>query len=327
MDKDLLSAKKLLESGELVAIPTETVYGLAGNAFDEKAVLKIFQTKNRPVFDPLIVHCANVEQLKKCATEFPEWAQTLSQLMPCPLTILLKKSPLISDLVTSGSERVALRIPNHPLTLRLLSLLSFPLAAPSANPFGYISPTTAEHVKAQLGDKIPLILDGGACAVGLESTIVGEEDGSITVYRKGGFPTEKLEEIFGKINVIQTSSSNPKAPGMLSSHYAPKVAFALGNPLNYLKDCDIERMGFIAFREYSDAIPKENQLILSPNGDTDEAAMHLFDYMRKMDRTDFDLVVAELVPEKGLGIAVNDRLRRAAFKGDEGEKRNELKCS
>jgi L-threonylcarbamoyladenylate synthase len=314
MKKELADAKFFLEKGELVAIPTETVYGLAGNAYNRDAVLKIFSTKNRPVFDPLIVHCADTDRLRACAAEFPDWARTLTDLMPASLTILLKKKAIISDLLTAGSEKVALRIPAHQLTLELLSVLDFPLAAPSANPFGYISPTTAEHVRAQLGDKIPLILNGGACSIGLESTIVGEDNGKITIFRKGGFPTEKLQEIFGEIQVAETSNSNPKAPGMLSSHYAPRVPFFIGRPRDFFVEYGKNQTAFLAFAEKSPDLPDYQQLILSPSGDLNEAARNLFDYMRKLDNAGYAVIVAEFVPEIGLGRAVNDRLRRASFR-------------
>ena len=183
----LSTAIELLRRDEVVAIPTETVYGLAGNALYPKAIASIFEIKNRPRFDPLIVHASSVERLSQYANAFPEAARRLAdQFMPGPLTLLLDKAAIIPDLVTAGSPRVALRVPNHPLTLSLLQQLDFPLAAPSANPFGYISPTTAQHVADQLGSQIPYILDGGPCQVGVESTIVGFEDGQAVVYRKGG---------------------------------------------------------------------------------------------------------------------------------------------
>ncbi|MES2733756.1 MAG: L-threonylcarbamoyladenylate synthase, partial [Bacteroidota bacterium] len=174
----------LLQQGEVVAIPTETVYGLAGNALNTKAVARIFSVKNRPTFDPLIIHTNSLEKVLQFVDEMPAQAKTLAQACwPGPLTLLLPRKDSIPDLVTSGLDTVAVRIPNHSLTLSLLEALEFPLAAPSANPFGYISPTTAEHVYNQLGKKIPYILDGGPCLVGIESTIVGFEDGEPTIYR------------------------------------------------------------------------------------------------------------------------------------------------
>jgi L-threonylcarbamoyladenylate synthase len=184
---DIERAAAFLRKGQLVAIPTETVYGLAGNALDLKSVSSIFETKNRPSFDPLILHVASLEQVSPFVSEFPEKLKCLAEAFwPGPLTVLLPRKASVPDLVTSGLDRVAVRVPNHPLTLALLAQLDFPLAAPSANPFGYISPTQAAHVAAQLGSQVPYILDGGACAVGLESTIVGMEVEQVVIYRLGG---------------------------------------------------------------------------------------------------------------------------------------------
>nr|WP_310590383.1 L-threonylcarbamoyladenylate synthase [Dyadobacter sp. NIV53] len=226
IDNDVQLAKQFLLKGQLVAIPTETVYGLAGNALDEKSVLSIFEVKNRPSFDPLIIHTDSLDKLKNYVTDLPASARNLAiAFWPGPLTLLLPKKSIIPDLVTSGLDHVAVRIPNHPLTLELLRQLEFPLAAPSANPFGYISPTKSEHVNAQLGEKIPYILDGGECGVGIESTIVGFVNDIPTVYRLGGLAIDEIENIVGKVNVLPHSSSNPQAPGMLKSHYAPRKPF------------------------------------------------------------------------------------------------------
>ena len=207
---DILKAKNLLEHGELVAIPTETVYGLAGNALNASAVAKIFSVKNRPAFDPLIVHVPNVNAVYEYVAEIPEKAYALAQrFWPGPLTLLLQKKSIIPDLVTAGLETVGVRCPDHPLTQDLLKILSFPLAAPSANPFGYVSPTTPAHVDEQLGDKIKYILDGGKCEVGIESTIVGMENGEVVVYRMGGLSTEEIESVVGNVKIQTHSSSNP----------------------------------------------------------------------------------------------------------------------
>ncbi len=312
---DIQQAKLFLSKGEVVGIPTETVYGLAGNAFDIEAVSKIFEVKNRPTFDPLIVHTNSMERLGEFVQYIPEKAQLLAQkFMPGPLTMLLPKHSSIPDLVTSGLDTVAVRIPNHPLTLALLAQLDFPLAAPSANPFGYISPTSAQHVAQQLGDKIPYILDGGECQVGIESTIVGFENDEVIVYRKGGLAIEEIEKVVGKVRVISHSSSNPKAPGMLKSHYAPrKEMFILDND-NLKNETKKGRMGFLAFQKYHDDFPLNNQIILSESGSYREAAKNLFAFMRQLDTMDIDKIYVELLPEQDLGIAINDRLRRAAVK-------------
>lgn len=309
----LSAAIELLRRDEVVAVPTETVYGLAGNALSPRAVASIFEIKNRPRFDPLIVHTSSVERLSQYAAAFPAAARRLAeQFMPGPLTLLLDKAAIIPDLVTAGSPRVALRIPNHPLTLSLLQQLDFPLAAPSANPFGYISPTTAQHVADQLGDQVPYILDGGPCRVGVESTIVGFEDGQTVIYRKGGVPVEEITALIGPVQVREHSTSNPNAPGMLKSHYAPGAKVVIGNVEELLPAYEGQRVGVIRFRKTTAKLPAEHQLILSPQGDFAEAARRLFAGMRQLDALQLDIILAELLPEEGLGRAVNDRLRRAA---------------
>lgn len=308
---DIQVAKAFLEAGNVVGIPTETVYGLAGNALNPDAVLTIFRVKNRPSFDPLIVHTDSLDKLSQFVTEIPEAAQKLAATFwPGPLTLLLPRQYIIPDLVTSGLPRVAVRIPHHPLTLALLRSLDFPLAAPSANPFGYISPTTAQHVADQLGNQVPYILDGGAAGVGLESTIVGFEANQPTVFRLGGLTIEQIEQVIGPVEVRTHSTSNPKAPGMLSSHYAPRKPLILLQPGESPQPG--ERVGALAFREPFGRILSENQRILSPTGDLTEAAKNLFAYLRALDSAPVDVIYAEPLPNQGLGWAMNDRLRRAS---------------
>lgn len=311
--KNIILAKELLEAGQLVAIPTETVYGLAANAYDAKAVSEIFRVKNRPAFDPLIVHVGRWEQVSDFVTGIPEPARKLAALfMPGPLTLLLPKTPRLPDLVTAGSPRVAVRLPNHPLTLELLHSIDFPLAAPSANPFGYISPTTARHVADQLEEQVPYILDGGPCTIGIESTIVGFEDDIPTIYRKGGLTIEQIEGAVGPVAVKAHSQANPQAPGMLESHYAPKILLKFGPFRELLAGFDPNKVGLVVFRRPDDRIPERNQVVLSKNGDFAEAARNLFAGLRYLDGLDLDIIFAEPVPEMGLGRAINDRLRRAA---------------
>jgi len=312
---DILMAKKLLEAGEVVGIPTETVYGLAGNAFNDDAVLQIFKVKNRPQFDPLIVHTNSLEKVKTFVTDFPEKAEQLASVFwPGPLTLLLPKADSISDLVTSGLGTVAVRIPNHPLTLELLSVLDFPLAAPSANPFGYISPTSAQHVDKQLGEKIAYILDGGASQVGIESTIVGFEEAETIVYRLGGASVEAIEKVVGSVRLVAHSSSNPKAPGMLKSHYSPRKPLFIDSLEKVLTKYPNQVVGYLSFQTSSDVLPLEHQRVLSPTGNYAEAAKHLFAYMRQLDALSIDVICTELLPEKDLGRAINDRIRRAAVR-------------
>lgn len=312
---DILNAKHLLQSGEVVGIPTETVYGLAGNALDDDAVLKIFRVKNRPQFDPLIVHTDSLSKLRSFTTDFPEKAQKLAHTFwPGPLTLLLPKSEIISDLVTSGLNTVAVRIPNHPLTLQLLSALDFPLAAPSANPFGYISPTSAQHVEAQLGGKIPYILDGGESTVGIESTIVGFEGDEAIIYRLGGTSVEAIEKVIGSVRLVAHSSSNPKAPGMLKSHYSPRKSLFIKDIDEMFEQYSKDEIGYLSFQQYQKDLPLEHQRVLSFTGNYNEAAKHLFAYMRELDSLPIEVIYAELLPEQDLGRAINDRIRRAAVR-------------
>lgn len=311
--KDLDIAKSLLENGEVVAIPTETVYGLAANALNPIGVSKIFKVKNRPSFDPLIIHCADAAAVERYVRQVPpKAARLLDAFAPGALTLLLEKDDRIPEIVTAGLPKVAVRIPNHPLTLELLHRLDFPLAAPSANPFGYISPTSAQHVSDQLGDKIPYILDGGPCSVGVESTIIGFEQEQVVLYRKGGLALEKIEALIGPVQVKAHSTSNPKAPGMLHSHYAPRIPLVLGKLTELLNVHADKRIGLISFSERFAQVPSEYQVVLSETGNMEEAARNLFAGMRRLDAADLDLIVAELIPEQGLGRAINDRLRRAA---------------
>ena len=308
---DWQAAKSFLEAGNVVGIPTETVYGLAGNALNPDAVLTIFRVKNRPSFDPLIVHTDSPAKLDQFVSHIPEAAHQLAEAYwPGPLTLLLPKRALIPDLVTAGLPTVAVRIPDHRLTLELLHSLDFPLAAPSANPFGYISPTTAQHVDEQLGDQIPYILDGGPAGVGIESTIVGFEENRPVVFRLGGMALDQIERVTGPVSVRTHSTSNPKAPGMLSSHYAPRKPLIL---LEMGQSPPIgENAGALAFREPFGGLDPTHQRVLSPTGDPAEAAKNLFSYLRALDAMPIDLIYAETVPNQGLGGAINDRLRRAS---------------
>lgn len=311
-------AATLLIKGEAVGIPTETVYGLAANALNINAVAKIFRIKKRPSFDPLIIHVANLDQARLYVEDIPGPLLELAEkFMPGPLTLLLRKKSIIPDVVTSGSEYVAVRIPQHPMTLELLKSLDFPLAAPSANPFGYISPTTAQHVADQLGNQLSYILDGGPCDVGIESTIAGMTDnGELHIYRKGGLAIETIRNTVINMAVVvkDHSSSNPEAPGMLTNHYAPS------KPIYLISADDLHSMphesgaAYIPFRHFKDNVPHHHQVVLAPNGKFEEAARNLFAGMRYLDACDIDRIYAEMLPEQELGIAINDRLKRASFK-------------
>jgi L-threonylcarbamoyladenylate synthase len=313
IESNLKEAKALLESGELVAIPTETVYGLAANAFQADAVIQIFETKNRPHFDPLIVHVAGIEGVSEVVAETPPVALKLMQTFwPGPLTIILRKSSKIPDIVTSGLDTVGVRMPDHALTLELLRSLDFPLAAPSANPFGYISPTSAQHVAEQLGDRIPYILDGGICSVGVESTIIDCTSKTPVILRLGGTTIEQITKAIGPVEVNTTSSSAPQAPGMTISHYAPRKPMHIGSIQNLLK----EIKGEISVLSFQDPYPNYRNIRLSETGDLKEAARNLFSAMRTLDADPGRIIISEWVPDEGLGRAINDRLRRAAANED-----------
>lgn len=315
--KDIEKSAALLSEGQLVAIPTETVYGLAGNALDENAVLQIFKAKNRPKFDPLIVHLPSIDQVHSYVESIPDELMALAEAFwPGPLTLLLPKKSIIPDLVTSGLTKVGVRVPDHPVTRDLLKSVDFPLAAPSANPFGYISPTRAGHVAKNLGDKLSYILDGGICDVGLESTIVGMEQGQVIIYRLGGISVNDIEKLIGNVLILPQSSSNPQSPGMLKSHYAPRKPMVLGNLDELMQQYqhDLENLAVLSFKRFFPKVKASNQVVLSESGDYDEAARNLFSAMRFLDDTAATLILAEELPELHLGKAINDRLRRAAAK-------------
>lgn len=310
---DIRRAAILLKEGKLVAIPTETVYGLAANALDADAVLDIYTTKNRPSFNPLIVHVPDVSHFAKYASAVPDAIYRLAErFSPGPLTYVLPKRDIIPDIVTGGGDTVALRIPDHPVTLELLRTAGIPLAAPSANPFGYISPVTAMHVNDSLGGTVPYILDGGACSIGVESTVIMMRDDTLVILRKGGLGAEELSTVVTNLRLEVNLSSNPKSPGQLKSHYAPRAPFLLGDVEELLQSNAGTRIAVLSFdKAYYGADIVINEL-LSPSGDLSEAARNLFSAMRRLDRTDIGLIIAEKVPDHGLGMAINDRLQRAA---------------
>jgi L-threonylcarbamoyladenylate synthase len=306
-------AAAVVRRGGIVAMPTETVYGLAANAFDANAVARVFEAKRRPRFDPLIVHVCAPRELERVASEVPPAAQRLvAKFWPGPLTLVLPKRPEIPDLVTSGLPTVAVRMPDHPLALALIQAAGVPLAAPSANPFGYISPTTAEHVRRQLGDRVDFILDGGPCRIGVESTILGWRDGVPTLLRAGGLAVEDLEHELGPIerSVSPDAALKPDAPGQLAQHYSPRTPMRL-----VARDTpppDEGRYGWIGLQAPLEPRRYAAVEALSPAGDLREAAATLFVALHRLDALCLDGLHAGLVPDTGLGLAINDRLRRAA---------------
>ncbi|SHG93608.1 L-threonylcarbamoyladenylate synthase [Winogradskyella jejuensis] len=313
ISKDISKAVAILNAEELVAIPTETVYGLAGNIFSEKAINSIFATKQRPLFNPLIVHIPSVEYLNEIVEYIPKKAQLLADAFwPGPITLVLKKKSIIPDLITAGKDTVAVRIPNHPTTLELLKSLDFPLAAPSANPFSSISPTSAEHVNTYFKDKIKMVLDGGPCTSGIESTIIGFENDEPIVYRLGSTSIEAIEDVVGKVEVKNKKEIAPDAPGMLERHYAPKTKTILTDnieeSLTQYKGKDI---GVISFKSVIKADEIIIQKALSESGDLVEAASKLYDALHQLDKMQLDVIIAEKFPDYGLGKSINDRLERA----------------
>jgi L-threonylcarbamoyladenylate synthase len=296
---------RVLRAGGLVVFPTETVYGLGADATNSEAVLSIYETKGRPRFNPLIVHCADMAMAEQLA-EFSPLARRLAVLWPGPLTLVLPKKPsaTLSDLVTAGLDTVGIRIPAHPLALELIALTGRPLAAPSANPSGRLSPTTAAQVIAGLGGKVP-VLDGGACKAGLESTILKVDGDAVIQLRAGAMSRAELESLLERPIANAQPNSAIVAPGMMASHYAPKARMRL----NTLAPAAGE--AFLAFGAPPEKAtgPVSN---LSESGDLREAARNLFAMLHELDATGAPSIAVAPVPHTGLGEAINDRLARAA---------------
>ncbi|WP_293873430.1 L-threonylcarbamoyladenylate synthase [Flavobacterium sp.] len=326
MDLEILKAAALLQQGKVVAIPTETVYGLAANAFDENAVSQIFEIKQRPRFNPLIIHIKSVDDLQKVATKIPAKAMILARhFWPGALTLVLPKKDIVPNSVTAGKNTVGVRVPSHPVTLKLLEQLDFPLAAPSANLFGYISPTCVAHVQKQLGDKIPYILEGGNCEKGIESTIIGFENNEPMLYRVGAISKEEIENLIGKIKQKTRATATPDAPGMLTKHYSPSTKFIVSNNISAdIEKCKNQAVGFLVFSNINyEKSQKIIQLTITEN--LNEAAQNLYAAMHHLDAAGFDLIIAEKFPEKGVGISLNDRLYRAQEENFDPETQNEIR--
>ena len=304
----LIKAVALLRAGQLVAFPTETVYGLGADACHDEAVSSIFTVKGRPQFNPLIVHVSSIEQARKYGVFYPLSEKIATAFWPGSLTLVLplKEASGLSPKVTAGLSTVALRIPNHEGALALLQKFDGGLAAPSANTSGKLSPTEAEHVEEDLGVKIPLILDGGMCDVGVESTIIRIGDGVVTLLRPGGVSLSDIEKII-EAKVIMPIASNAKkieAPGQLESHYAPNAKLMLNR-----RETGAGEM----FLSFGDKGPQNVAgLNLSPSGDLKEAAANLYAYLHILDETGVDVINVMSIPNEGVGIAINDRLKRAA---------------
>jgi len=309
----ILYAAEIIKKGGLVAFPTETVYGLGADAFNPLAIARIFEVKKRPYFDPLIVHVASQGDLEKLVTGMPSHAKRLiDRFWPGPLTIVLLKREDVPDLVTAGLPTVALRMPNHLMALGLIKQAGCPIAAPSANPFGYLSPTMAEHVRDQLSNQIDFILDGGPCEVGVESTIISLFEKKPRLLRPGGVALEEIESIIGSVEVKPMKEGKPSAPGMLAKHYAPRTPILLDWDKNNFDSHKDKKIGLLAFQEPTGSLKFSHIEVLSKKGDFREAAANLFSAIRRLDSLNLDLILAESVPEIGLGRAIMDRLRRAS---------------
>jgi L-threonylcarbamoyladenylate synthase len=328
---DRVAAVELLRKGDLVALPTETVYGLAADALNSIAVAKIFEAKERPRFDPLIVHLAGREWLEKIvhvpAGDRQLIGKLADKLWPGPLTIVLPKREIVPDIVTAGLDTVAVRLSAHPVFAEIVGELDEPLAAPSANRFGRVSPTTAQHVLAELDGRIPFIVDAGPTEHGIESTIVTVRDGRIAVLRRGPITDEQLSEFADIVSVTGTQTIS--APGQLPSHYTPVTPLRLIDNAEAFPPQKGQRVGLLAWH----AIPRKGDLQiaqrrtgdrrslkfaairnLSDRGDLREAAANLFRYLHELDALGLDLIVAERVPTRGLGAAIMDRLERASHR-------------
>jgi len=303
-------ASAVLRAGGLVAFPTETVYGLGADATNARAVARLFEAKERPHFDPLIVHLGAADWLERCVTDVPREARRLAQrFWPGPLTLVLPKRESIPDIVTSGLPTVAVRVPSHPVAHALICALDQPVAAPSANRFGRLSPTTALAVAEDLGERVEMVLDAGPTTHGIESTIVAFGDEGPRLLRPGPITQEDLRDCLGcDVAVVRKPAPTPEAPGMLERHYAPRTPLRL---LEGAPPAETRRVACLAFR----AAPAGDFAaveILSPAGDLREAAANLFAALRRLDAAGAEWIVAEPVPEAGLGVAIMDRLRRAA---------------
>ena len=307
---EIMQAAAILRQGGVVAFPTETVYGLGANAFDAEAVARVFEIKQRPRFDPLIVHVGDQSHAESVVSHFPEKAKDLAQrFWPGPLTLVLPKSKYVPEIVTAGLPSVAVRMPDHPLALALIREAGIPLAAPSANPFGRISPTRADHVRKHLGDQVDRVIDGGQCQWGIESTVISLAGEEPTLLRLGALPMEEVMRVMGCDMQVNTNASHPSAPGQLPQHYAPRTPLVLRRDIHGLPH--EAHVGLLSFRSPDTLEGFAAVEVLSPTGDLREAAANLFAMLHRLDAMNLDLIVTEYVPDRGLGLAINDRIRRA----------------
>lgn len=305
-----------LNQGDLVAIPTETVYGLAGSAFNEHAIDKIFQLKNRPTCNPLILHTHSIDEVLKFVKEIPPTALKLAEAFwPGPLTLLLPKKSNIPHSVTAGSHLVAVRIPNHPIALDLLKQLYFPLVAPSANPYTRISPTNAKMVYDYFGDTLPCILEGDICSKGIESTIVGFHDDVPVIYRQGAISVDAIEFVAGKSKMLSTVKERVTTPGMSPMHYAPRTRFQIVESIaGFIQEHTYLKIGVLSLGKKEFNQPNTTSINLSLTEDLEEASTNLYKSMYELDGMNLDCIIIEKFPEIGIGKSLNDRISRASYR-------------
>lgn len=307
-------AAAFIRGGGTVVFPTETVYGLGADALNAKAVARIFEIKKRPHFDPLIVHVSSIRQAKTLACVTSKAEALMKRFWPGPLTLVLPKKKIVPELVTAGLDSVALRMPADRAALALIKAAGTPIAAPSANRFGCLSPTSATHAAAQLGGGPDIILDAGRTRIGVESTVLALRAGKFYLLRHGGLPLEELERVTGRLSAALKGGKRPSSPGQLPKHYSPRARLRIIGkaPLTLRKG---STYGYLAFTDRPAAAVK-NFRILSRSGNLAEAAANLFSHLHELDRAGVDIILAEPVPAKGLGRAIMDRLRRAASRSD-----------
>ncbi|GLW01861.1 L-threonylcarbamoyladenylate synthase [Streptomyces lavendulae] len=313
---DIETAAGVLRGGGLVALPTETVYGLGANAEDAAAISRIFQVKGRPPSHPLIVHIGGAEQLDAWVQDVPDSARLLADhFWPGPLTLVLRRGRRVPLEATGGLETVAVRVPDHPVALALLSAFGGGVTAPSANRFGSVSPTTADHVRAELGDAVDFVLDGGPCRVGVESTIVDATGDTPAILRPGGVTREDLEAVLGRPLAVPATST-VRVPGQHPSHYAPRARVVLVEPGQAIAEAELaqeqgHRAGVLVPPGFAGAAVKAHAVVEVPHS-TAAYARGLYGFLRELDEQGCDLVVASLPTKEGLGLAIANRLRRAA---------------
>jgi L-threonylcarbamoyladenylate synthase len=317
-------AAEEIKKGNLVAFPTETVYGLGADALNEKAVAKIFQAKGRPFNDPLIAHIADIKELYRLSRQVPPVALKLAKAFwPGPLTLVLKKSELVSDIVTAGLDTVAVRMPEDNIALNLIREAKTPIAAPSANLFGRTSPTTAQHVADDLVGKIEMIIDGGKTKVGVESTVLDVTVEPVRVLRAGGISVEKLKEVVGQVRISKELKEGFRSPGMLNSHYSPQAKLILVEKKGDVQVEEVRRLaskymaqglkvGIMAKEENQNKYDKFEVKVIGKGTELEICAANLFAILRSFDKEGFEIIIAEGLEEHDLGLAIMERLRKAA---------------